>query len=433
VRNRLTIENRPNDEHLLVLSLLSEQSKTSGTTVSLLETIVALNNSCDGVGLAGHINVETGSIEVSTGLMPGRCEACIQHLGFSRNCAECGRKKDTHYSFPSGAGDGVYAGISFYSQQGTTVLGSLWLFDDSNKIATATSAINSLEALSRDIVGDLVLPHLGDFKEIPGLVLGELDLEAANELLAVQDENWEPLDDAVMLVPFSSCDRYTVALFFQPVVDSAPAKVYRAAGGDETNMTGGFPESLYPRALVIVDSTRADELLNLGNNESLISHDWSRQFSAWNTALQYSNVNPNGAQCALFNGRLWNAVLERQKAFDQNQRAIPELNENYFIDAFGWTLQASLNGLTEADALLSSLYEDHRESLDDETLAEICRIRGFQYSGLEKFLAEVTRNAPKKGLNTLLSKPAPKYCPQCGNSFSESAKFCQECGSARAL
>lgn len=401
--------------------------------MSLLETIVALNNSCDAVGLAGHINVETGSIEVSTGLMPGRCEACIQSPLFSRDCVECGRKKGTHYSFQSGAGDGVYAGISFYSEQGTTVLGSLWLFDDTNKIATATSAINSREALRRDIVGDLVLPHVGDFATLPGLVIGELDLGAANELLAIQDQNWEPLDDAVMLVPFSTCDRYTVALFFQPVVESAPAEVYRATGGDETNMTGGFPDSLYPRALVIVDSARADELLDLGNNESLISHDWSRQFSAWNTAFQQSNVHRNGAQCALFNGRLWNAVLERQKDLDQHQESIPEINEIFFTDAFGWTLQASLNGLTEADALLSSLYQEHRESLDDETLAEICDVRGFQYSGLREFLAEITRKAPKNGLSNPLGSPAAKFCTQCGSQFSESAKFCQECGSARSL
>ena len=303
----------------------------------------------------------------------------------------------------------------------------MWLFDDNNALATATSDITSTEALTRDIVQDILLPNLGDFATLPGLVIGELDLEGTGELLAVQDPNWKPLEDAVMQVPCSTCDRYTVALFFQPVVESAPAAVYRAVGGDDANLTGGFPDSLYPRALVVIDSAHADELFDLENNEALTSHDWSRQFSAWNSAFQHSNVHSNGANCALFNGVFWNAVLERQQAFDQKQPANP-MAQIYLMEAFGWTLQASLNGLTNADTLLSSLYQAHSESLDDETLVDICNLRGFQYTGLNEFLAEVMGGGANEDLNSTLSNPGPASCSQCGTTITESARFCQECG-----
>lgn len=389
--------------------------------MTLLNTLLNLNNSCDVVGLAGHVNVETGSLEISAAPSPGRCDECIHYQGFARECQSCGREAGSNASFLAGLGDGVYPAFCFYSERGAALLGAVWIFDEGNRLAEATSFMADPEKLSTDLFREVLLPHLGDYESLPGLIVAEID--AVESWISAQDPNWEPGADAVLSLPFSGGARYSLALFFEAALDSPTIAIFARAGGNTDNITGGFDQSLRPRAAILVDSAVAHTLFDLEPQSGLSNHDWAVQFDAWENSFQNSNVNSNGPQCARFNGLLWSSFLQRQESLGDD---MPDL---YVSEALGWNVQAALAGFSKSQGLIDSIYRNYRDTVEKVTLETICSIRGFEVdSEVRKLLPVSEAKRPRE------KSPAPteaKFCSQCGRRFAEKERFCPACGGQR--
>lgn len=392
--------------------------------MSVLSTIVNLNNSCSGIGLAGHVNVETGSLEMSAGLSPGRCNACLSYSGFARDCDACGRHPGNNLSFLAGLGDGVYPTFCFFRESGSALLGAVWIFDEGNKLANTTASVLNEGGANTDFLREFILPGLDDYQDLRGMIVGEID--ATESYVSIQDPCWKPGDDAVLGLPFSGGARYSLAVFFEPASSSPTATVFLRAGGGEESITGGFEGSVRPRVAILIETTRVNEVLKLDSESELNNHDWDAQFLAWEKAFQYSNVHGNGAHCAKFNGLLWTSIVQRQESLGG---PIPDV---YISEALGWNIQSALNGDESAREQVNSLYLRYLERINEDMLSEICSVRGFLWDeeirGLFSYNAQ-NSGAELAGVNetTMLEK----FCTSCGRQFADHQNFCANCGGRR--
>lgn len=203
---------------------------------SLRFTIANLVDNSLGSGLGGSVNIESGKFEFSSRQSRYSCEDCAGQLGFTRDCPTCGRESGNNVSFLAGRGDGVYSSVVFYGQASEQALATVLVFDEDNLFAQSTlSAIDSgLDDI--DPLADLLVPNLGDYLDLPGTVVGGIDCSEGS--LVASDAGLRIFEDAMVVVPWSEGYQYTVAVYWEPVIDSLGVAL--ELGGDRDALTGGF-------------------------------------------------------------------------------------------------------------------------------------------------------------------------------------------------
>lgn len=381
---------------------------SEGMTQSLRFTIANLVDNSAGSGLCGSVNIESGKFEFSSLRSWYSCEDCAGQLGFTRDCPACGRGLGNNVSFLAGRGDGVYSSVVFYGQADEQVLATALVFDEDNSFAESTlTAIHSgLDDI--DPVADLLVPNLGDYLDLPGTVVGEIDCSEGS--LVASDAELRIFEDAMVVVPWSAGHQYTVAVYWEPVIDSLGTAL--ALGGDRDALTGGFEESLRPRVAVAVDSRYASEILGV-DKELAENHDWARQHSAWESMPVASNLlESNGPAVALNNGLLWLKYLEMS--------GMPDVNEDsavYIVEALGWFIQAAAESDDVAVGKIQKLHTRYGDRiLNPDFLEIVVTTRGFALTDeLNQFVRDICG-------------PAPSFCSQCGSKRVDNARFCAECG-----
>lgn len=353
------------------------------TAPTLRASITNLATHSQGSGLGGSVNVESGAFEFSSRRSRYACESCADQRGFTRECATCGRAPGNNISFLAGRGDGVYSSVVFYGQGGLDALATVWVFDEHNAFSQSTlTAINSgLKGV--DVLKDLLVPGLVEYLDLPGIVVGEID-SADNESLVGSDVSMRIFDDAMVVVPWSEGHKYTIAVYFEPVISSLGLEI--GLGGDRDGLTGGFEESLRPRVAIAIDSRYASEILSI-DSELAERHDWARQHDAWATMPVASNLSAsNGPAVAHNNGLLWLRYLEIA-----GMPALDKVSALYFVEALGWFVQASAEGDDEATVQIQKIYARYGSTLLDRNFLELAVIsRGFALTHeVEEFVRDV--------------------------------------------
>ena len=220
-------------------------------------------------------------------------------------------------------------------REGLDALATVWVFDEHNAFSQSTlPAINSgLKDIN--VLSDLLMPGLVEYLDLPGIVVGEID--SSSPPLVASDVGMRIFDDAMVVVPWSEGHKYTVAVYFEPVISSLGLDIQ--LGADRDTLTGGFEESLRPRVAIAIDSTHASEILAI-DKELAQRHDWARQHDAWATMAVASNLaESNGPAVAYNNGLLWLRYLG-----NAGMPALDRVSVLYVVEALGWFVQASAEG-----------------------------------------------------------------------------------------
>lgn len=352
------------------------------TARTLRATINNLVNNSQGCGLGGSVNIESGAFEFSSGSSRYACESCARQQAFTRECATCRRAPGNNVSFLAGRGDGVYSSVIFYGQGGLDALATVWVFDEHNAFSQSTlPAINSgLKDIN--VLSDLLMPGLVEYLDLPGIVVGEID--SSSPPLVASDVGMRIFDDAMVVVPWSEGHKYTVAVYFEPVISSLGLDIQ--LGADRDTLTGGFEESLRPRVAIAIDSTHASEILAI-DKELAQRHDWARQHDAWATMAVASNLaESNGPAVAYNNGLLWLRYLG-----NAGMPALDRVSVLYVVEALGWFVQASAEGDDEATVQIQKLYARYGDTLLDPNLLGLAvTSRGFALTQeVEDFVRDV--------------------------------------------
>lgn len=378
----------------------------------------------DAISLGGTFNIETATAEVKSDYF-GSCD-CSSLPTLTANCRECGRRDGNNVSFLSGRGDGVYSGICMSSDGGTSLLAAAYVFDEDNEFAARVAeTIGTGSKNWQRLLIDACEPYL----DLPGSEIGQLTTNQQVGLLIGDRSAGQNSEDAVVDHWFSGGSSFKVFIFVEPILDSAMAATAIALGGNASDYTGGYSESIRPRVALIVRTEFADR--HMRSDRALRHHDWKRQAAAWNSGLVASNMAGGNNILSMY----WNGVYWRS-AQQQQLELVGEPDDVWYmygLTAFGWFVQGAMLGDDDClNLMLEMNTESNGELAEVEQLEVALSRRGWSVT--PEVLAFVASSTGQDGVGTSAPQhgavSGANFCPQCGLKLTAGARFCSNCGNA---
>jgi hypothetical protein len=393
-----------------------------------------------GFGFAGTFNIEGGFAEFRTGYF-GRCERCLEEAVLIHDCSICGRKPGNNVSFLSGRGDGVYSGVSVYGDDGLTLLGVAYIFDEDNRFSELIVQ-QFRDSDPNDINFQILLAlGIGDFRELEPYFAGKINCPANGGLLVGDQLAGENDNFAVVDHLFSERQTYSVFLFMEPLLDSPTVAAGIGLGASPESYNGGFEGSMRPRVVLLIQEEQANKVVQL--SEKSKGFEWERQCESWNNGTVTANVGgqKNGEVAMLVNANFWEITANRQLGFNQKfEGVVHDLWVQYAKRCVSWNAQAALLGnkvaISNLDNLSSTLQGiSENKLLNSEFVEEALKIRGWSYDEESKSKIDGIVLSRGNGLLTKSSKSigsTSNFCGNCGHKYAiVEAKFCPTCGEKR--
>lgn len=378
-----------------------------------------------GLAHSGSVNIESGFAEVKSHHFPD-CADCAQSIDLVRECNSCGRRKGNNFQFMAGRGDGVYSGISFYDD-GLALMGCIYVFDEDNRFALATSSQLTGETLRGNTFQDDLIETLKDYLECEasvGATIQATSLTTRDVGFIVGDSQASKGSQfATVDHPFANGE-YKVYLFTEPILASPPVQFAISLGEKASDYDTGYTEARRPRALFVVHENFDSKAMKMIRPQNI---DWEKQAQVWSRTLVASNISGNAGRANLFNGLTWISAANDQESFISSNSENEQIWYLYATRAFGYFIQAALCG--EESGLEMALDQvkasQNGDILSEEVLKDAIEPRGLSNRQEVLSLFGVAESADA------VASGAARFCQNCGERFGAGANFCQSCGTKR--
>jgi hypothetical protein len=347
---------------------------------------IASSEYLTGMEVGGLTNIETGFIELSSDFF-GPCP-CSTEGQLVTSCDLCGRRPGNHVRLLAGRGDGVYAGVSFMANEGRKLIATVVLLDDGNAFAAEVNSFierdssATLDALTAQSSAPYAALAVNEVARVDtnarGLLIGDADAGLMSNGAVFSQLETAQQQFRVFLV----CEPATAGEDLQFAIATNPAL--------EAEITGGYPDALRPRLVLVVDSSFPLPTDTEGESDS---HDWAAQGHAWRKALVGANTGGgNNVVAAYFNGLAW-----RLKQAEISQE--PDFGGDEFADlgtlAFGWFLLGALWGDDDCLAyVIHMIHESDGLLAAPEALSDALWLRGWEITpAVSELVAVASRSS----------------------------------------
>jgi len=378
-----------------------------------------------GLAHSGSFNVESGFAEIKSQHFPA-CETCRTSKDLVRTCKNCGRAKGNNFQFLAGRGDGVYSGITFYDGV-SRVMGFIYVFDENNGFASATSSQLTGETLRNNTFQDDLIGSLKDYFSCEAFEAGSIraTFQDTRDVGLIVADSHADLGSRFATVDHPLADGdYKVYLFMEPILNIPTAPIAIQMGGKEFDFNRGYADAQRPRALFVVHKQFESKALKNIRPQKV---NWDKQAEVWAETLVMSNASGNSGQANAFNGLAWLGAANDQQDFIAQNPANEEIWYLYATRAFGFFIQAALCGSEDG---LNLALEQASASLDGSILTEDVLRDAVDPRGLS-YGPEILSIFGSSISEPVAPNMRASFCKNCGNKFDEEAKFCQSCGTHR--